>query len=346
MQVRCFHCNRELSISADQLGGEITCPHCQGALRLPDAKVYEQQQDSHPANVTGSWISNSISALVSATVHIGLLLAFALITCDFRGGGGGEGQEVLIGELPRVDFTETMPDQLDVREAQPEASAADSPDSALEVVTPVESADSEFSLDVSISALAPSGSAGASSPAMSALSGGGGSLGEGASFMGVHAKGARFCIIADRSGSMEGRKLQHVKDEILYTLATMSSRARFQLVFFYNVAQPYPESGWLHPRREQSNVAQWLKSVSGGGGTYPTPAFQAAFAMSPPPDAIFFMTDGLFPEEVVTDIQDLNRSSPNKVVIHTISFMDRSAEALMQRIASDSGGKYRHVPGF
>ncbi len=344
MQLRCFHCNRQLSISADQLGGEVTCPHCEGTLRLPDAGGYEQQHDPTAASATGSWLSNSISAMISSIVHIGLLLTFAFITCDFRGGGGGEGEEVLIAELPQMDFTESMSEQLDASEVQPEASASQQMDETLEVVTPLDSLDSEMTLELDIGAMAPSGASGASSPAVSALAGGGGSMGEGASFMGIHAKGSRFCIIADRSGSMEGRKLQHVKDEILYTLATMSSRARFQLIFFHNTAQPYPKSGWRHPRRDQAEVAQWLQTVSGGGGTEPTPAFETAFAMSPPPDAIFFMTDGLFPPETVDEIRKLN--SAERVAIHTISFMDTSSEVLMRKIASDSGGKYRHIPGF
>ena len=346
MELNCFHCNRPLSISADQLGGEVTCPHCQGTLRLPEAEVYEKQRSDHPRSVTGSWLSNSVSAMVSTAMHAGLLLIFALVTCDFRGGGGGEGEEVLIGELPQLEFTETMSEQLDVNDAQPETSPSDQLDDTLEVVTPLDSADSEMSLNLDVGALAPSGAAGASSSAVSALTGGGGALGEGASFMGVHAKGSRFCIIADNSGSMDGRKLPHVKSEIHYTLATMTSRARFQLIFFHNVAQPYPQPGWRHPRRDRTDVSEWLQHVSAGGGTNPMPAFRAAFALSPPPDAIFFMTDGLFPEEAVEEIRNLNRLSAKRVTIHTISFMDTSSEVLMKRIASDSGGKYRHVPGF
>jgi hypothetical protein len=308
--------------------------------------VYEKEHSGHPRSVTGSWLSNSVSAMISTILHAGILLILALITCDFRGGGGGEGEEVLIAELPQMEFTETMSEQLDVNDAQPETSPSDQLDDTLEVVTPLESADSEMSLELDLGALAPSGAVGASAAAVSALTGGGGALGEGASFMGVHAKGSRFCIIADNSGSMDGRKLQHVKSEIHYTLATMTSRGRFQLIFFHNVAQPYPESGWRHPRRDRTRVSEWLKGVSAGGGTNPTPAFEVAFRLSPPPDAIFFMTDGQFREEAVEEIRNLNRTSSRKVTIHTISFMDTSAQALMKRIASDSGGKYRHVPGF
>jgi hypothetical protein len=71
-----------------------------------------------------------------------------------------------------------------------------------------------------------------------------------------------------------------------------------------------------------------------------------AFQLSPPPDVIFFMTDGLFDERAVDEIAKLNRQSGRNVQINTISFMDTSSEPLMRRIASDSGGRYRHVAGF
>jgi hypothetical protein len=346
MQLRCFHCNRPIRISADQLGTEVVCPHCQGTLRLPEAEQYRKERSETPASVTGSWLSSSVSGLVSLLVHMGLLLAFALVTCDFRGGGGGEGEEVVIAELPQLELSESPAEALDAQQAEVESSPADELDDTLEVVTPLASTDSDTTFDLDLGALAPSGASGASAPAISALSGGGGALGEGASFMGLHAKGSRFCIIADRSGSMEGPKLQHVKEEILYTLATMSSQGRFQLVFFNTTALSYPQPGWRHPRRDRTDVASWLQTVGGGGGTYPTPAFRAAFALSPRPDAIFFMTDGLFDDAVVDEIAALNRGGGRRVVIHTISFMDTSSEALMRKIAGDSGGKYRHVPGF
>jgi len=184
------------------------------------------------------------------------------------------------------------------------------------------------------------------SPAISALAGGGGALGEGASFMGVHAKGTRFCIIADRSGSMVGPKLDFVKKEILETLSTMHRRGRFQLIFFNTRDLPYPQPGWRDPRIERSDVATWLQTVTAGGGTYPTPAFRVALSLSPRPDAIFFMTDGLFPVQVVDEVAELNRGGEKRVQIHAISFMDTSSEALMRKIASDSGGTYRRVSEF
>ena len=79
------------------------------------------------------------------------------------------------------------------------------------------------------------------------------------------------------------------------------------------------------------------------GDTEPLPAFEAAFTrLRPRPDAIFFMTDGLFRPDVADAIPTLN-AGPKPVPIHSISLMDRGAEALLRKIAADSGGTYRHV---
>lgn len=347
MKLHCFHCNQPFSISAEQLGGEVLCPHCKEKIRLPDAESYREEERKAATPASGSWLGNSVSGLISVVLHMGLLLMLAMVTCDYRAGGGGEGEEVLIGELPSVDLNDSESEELDAETADPQADDSSQMDESLEVPTPMDATDGEFSVDVDISAFAPSGAAsGGGSAGIAAISEGGGSLGEGASFMGVHAKGTRFCIIADRSGSMEGAKLRYVKEEILETLSTMGSRGRFQLIFFNSSDLPYPQSGWRNPRRERTDVANWLQTVTAGGGTYPTPAFRVAFDLSPPPDAIFFMTDGQFPEQVVNEVAALNRQSGRRVQIHTISFMDISAEPLMRQIANDSGGKYRHVSGF
>lgn len=347
MKLNCFHCERPLTISPAQLGTEVYCPHCGQRLRLPAAEGATAEDPSAANNVTGSWMSNSISGLISVVIHAALFLIFALVTCDFRGGSGNAGEEVLIGELPGVELNESQQEQLDASEAEAQTEQqADELDEMLDLVAPLETSDSELAVDIDLSEFAPSSASGGGSPGIGAITGGGGALGDGASFMGISAKGTRFCIIADNSGSMEGPKLEHVKEEIIETLSTMGNRGRFQLIFFNSREVPYPQSGWQHPRKERAAVARWLQSVTAGGGTYPTPAFRVAMALSPRPDAIFFMTDGQFPDQVVREIRDLNAQGGRRVKVHTISFVDRSAENLMRQIAQESGGKYRHVAGF
>jgi hypothetical protein len=86
--------------------------------------------------------------------------------------------------------------------------------------------------------------------------------------MGIRAQGKRFCIIADRSGSMEGPKVEYVKQEILESLGSMASGARFQLVLYNHTVLPYPNPGWRNPRQDKGNVEQWMKA-SGRGPNHP-----------------------------------------------------------------------------
>ncbi len=346
MDIRCFHCGSTVPITAEQLGSEVSCPACGDIVRLPEAVG---QPDSKTVDIAArrTWLDNSIAGLFSLVIHFSLLLVFASVTCDHQGGGVIDGDEVLIGILPQLDLTEQDDGALDASTAM--APATDPQDRLIdefEVLTPLDASTSDALTDLDFSDFRPSGGGGGGIPDLAALAGGGGALGQGASFMGLHAKGTRFCIIADCSGSMEGPPLKFLKEEVLETINSMPTQARFQLIFFSSRAIPYPQPGWRHPRRDQIELANWLQGVQAGGGTYPTPAFELAFRLNPPPDVIFFMTDGLFAERVVDEIAKLNRQGGRGAQIHTISFMDTSSESLMRRIANDSGGRYRHVAGF
>jgi hypothetical protein len=164
-----------------------------------------------------------------------------------------------------------------------------------------------------------------------------------ATFMGAEASGRRFLIIADRSGSMSGAKFERLVTEINQTVKGLKSGAKFYVIFYDDTAVPYPGTRWLSGRRDAASLEQWMADMGTGGLTNPLPAFQIAFTqVHPRPDAIFFMTDGLFAPMVADVIPTLN-SARRVVPIHSISFVDRSAEPWLRKIAEDSKGTYRHV---
>jgi hypothetical protein len=253
------------------------------------------------------------------------------------------GEEVRIGSLPEIQLNRNPEERLETSEVDA-ASVEEQLEEVLPPLSPSEAADTDAVFGVELLEVAPLGIGDPlgdiGSPA------GSGGVGDEVTFMNVRATGRRFCIIADTSGSMAGAKLDYVKNEILQTVGSMRATARFQVVFFSSREIPYPQRGWLHPRKEYADLQTWLEALYGSGGTQPVTAFRVAFAFDPPPDAIFFMTDGLFPAKVVEEVAELQRSTRRQVVIHTISFMDRRSEFLMQEIARNSGGTYRHVAGF
>jgi hypothetical protein len=164
-----------------------------------------------------------------------------------------------------------------------------------------------------------------------------------ATFMGAEATGRRFLIIADRSGSMSGAKFERLVAEINATVKGLNAGAKFYVIFYDDTAVPFPGTRWLSGRADAASLEAWMAGQDPGGTTNPLPAFQIAFTqVHPRPDAIFFMTDGLFAPEVADLIPPLN-SARRVVPIHTISFVDRSAEPWLRKIAADSKGTYRHV---
>ena len=198
------------------------------------------------------------------------------------------------------------------------------------------------------------------------------------SFLGTVAKGTRFCIIADNSGSMRGTPLETVKVELLKTLQSLAPDSQFHVSFFNSEPEPQAVPGWLKGGDGVAQVLPWLRTITARGGTEPTPAFEQAFQLDPKPDVIFFMTDGEIPWNVPDAVATLNGRG-RRVPIHTILFSDLVARvavvlqpgprprtpaqlqalarraavgnarllraaAPLQRIALQSGGTFRAVP--
>jgi hypothetical protein len=96
----------------------------------------------------------------------------------------------------------------------------------------------------------------------------------------------------------------------------------------------------------------------------PAPAFERVFGLSARPEALYFMTDGIFNDCSPADIARLNDSGTSSklgalaaglgrslfgkgkqpsAVIHTISLDEDGGADALKQIAQDSGGEYAHV---
>lgn len=354
MLFTCVQCGKSLKVPPALLGRTGRCPGCKKVLEFPAAQQAAGPEEPPKRRSLRQVLDRTVSVLLALVIHALFVLLFMLFSAGTEGGeGGGPGHAVGIGEGPGGKDELTNVDE-GTFEAQPVAGGEANPD---ELSAPVEltpSTDPGDSDPIPIPELTPSAgrnAEGAANPlemlSVGGRAGGGGAGGGDANFMGTSAKGNRFCIIADRSGSMAGGKLEFVKSEILKTLSELRPGGRFNVIMFDDQAEPMPAGPWLEGRKDTPRITPWLRGIQPRGGTEPFPAFQVALRLNPKPDVIFFMTDGLFSPDVPQRVAALNTPGPNgrRVVIHTIAFQDRSGETLLKRIAEQSGGKYRYVPG-
>jgi hypothetical protein len=158
-------------------------------------------------------------------------------------------------------------------------------------------------------------------------------------FLGSFGKGNRFVIIADRSGSMNSpvrlldpitkkvtqpKSIDCLHEEMIKTLKSMKPGMYFYVCFFDHRLDLLPFGDpWMEGGQPLEPVMEWINKINAAGGTVPLPAFKKAFSLDPPPDVIFFMTDGVFPN-IAPQIAELNNKLPKKVVINTIHFNNTS----------------------
>lgn len=155
-------------------------------------------------------------------------------------------------------------------------------------------------------------------------------------FLNITAKGQRFCIIADNSGSMTN-SMNFLKRELAKTLGDLKPEGQFHVMFFNDNAEPMPYAGWLQGTPDNvKKVNAWIKGKGANGGTQPLGAFEAAFKLDPKPDVIFFMTDGLIPYNVPDTVAALNKGK-SRVMIHTTMFTsDQPLPIFMQAFGTEN----------
>ncbi len=296
----------------------------------------------------GLWRRRAIRALTVGILGSLLLhaLFWILATSIWIGGGSrGTGSNVIQIEMaiaPDVELSnatleELSLDSMEVPEQAPDVVAESLLDEVIEIDPEALETGTE-SLDSSIE------TGGGDIGEGNGLDGGG--SGGGTSFFGIEAQGNRFAYIVDISGSMAfGGKIQSTAKELTSSINKLNSNARF-VVVFYN-GQAFPLGARKKWTRAAKSGKSWAKKkladVQVGGATNPYPAFQVVFEISPLPDAIYFMTDGEFPDDIGERILDILEDT--NIPVHAITFGNRSQVAgqMMRRIAKQTGGTYTHV---
>jgi hypothetical protein len=163
--------------------------------------------------------------------------------------------------------------------------------------------------------------------------------GGGSGFFGVSAAGRKFVYVVDASGSMEGRRFRRARYELTNSIRKLRSHQQFYVIFYNYDAHPMPMPELISASRSNlEKVREWIRQMRPVGPTYPGNALQIALDLKP--DAIYFLSDGIFDADVVEAVHKANGA---KIAIHTICFEDRVGEPVLQVLAAQNGGKYRFV---
>ncbi len=271
MELSCFHCSQPFTITADQLGGHATCPHCSQQVSLPNAENDAEERDEDRRPVAKRWLDNSLSTLVSIVFHMLLMILAAFIT--FGGQGGeGLGEDVLIGELPSEVLDTSQTEEFDAEEVTETKADMDEADD-LEVAPPIATDASDTADELAV--ISPSTGGDAGSFSVGEFSAGGGGSTSGGSWDGLiqnlRRNGLDIVLAFDSTGSMGGeiREVKAQVNRIGSALVRLVPKARISICTYRDDGDEYVVKG-LPLTSDVQQIEDYLRSiVASGGGDHP-----------------------------------------------------------------------------
>jgi hypothetical protein len=208
-----------------------------------------------------------------------------------------------------------------------------------------------------------------------------GSGGGAASFFNQKVKAERIAYVIDYSLSMGGERDKLMRKELKKSVSELPTGVQYQLIFFAGpswVAGDKVEMagnkksavvssggakfdwisgsgahGWKTKGRKQK--ADWLqagtsvrqeslKQIAGSPlvwGTTWEPALEMALAMDPPPQIIYFMTDGVTGGDPVALAKSIGaKAKAKRTIVNTVAMMEPKAERAMAELAKRTGGQF------
>lgn len=292
---------------------------------------------------------------ISVLVHLVLLAIALLVRIDYKfadaGGGGAEPVEfAILSESDLNEQTAIDVEEIEFVDIQTE-SLVD-----LDLLSDVGAQQSVSDLADQMAPEIESGGGAISAVDVQTGSSGAGT-GEGASFFGLEASGKRFAYIVDRSGSMnsliqsgELTRWELTQIELIRSIHGLAPNAEYFVVLYSSGASPlFGGAEWIKATQSnKTSAGVAVMSSHANGGTKPADAFAMALTLDPKPDAVYFMTDGEFEQDVPGRIGKMNRK--RRVPIHCILFGEpgnpettRRVEGMLKTIAKTSRGRYQHV---
>ena len=247
MNIYCIHCGESFSITKEQLGKRGKCPHCRATLVLPKSNLqygHKEKQLQPPSR----WMENSLSGISAIIIHLAILILLAMIPWgNFSTGEGGEGDQIMIGQLSREQLVDNPNEKLQAMEIE-------SPTDSTEVdvlkvdafSTTVLNPLAENEMELSLGAI--SGGSRQSFEIQSVnqssvLAGGAEEFGKMISRL--NSEGLDIVIVFDSSGSMQG-EIDQVKGRIQRignALRGMIEKTRIGICTYRDVGDQYVVKG-------------------------------------------------------------------------------------------------------
>jgi len=170
---------------------------------------------------------------------------------------------------------------------------------------------------------------------------------------GTNGTGTKFIYVFDRSASMQGRRIQRAKEELVKSLGSLDEFHQFNIIFYSGkgTERPWRPSGKLElaTSANKENATRFVEGIVAEGSTWHFDPLKAALAHRP--DVIFFLTDGETHDDLspvqLRELTQINNRVGRGVQINVIQFggggfTDFPSRSLEQ-LATDNHGKYVYV---
>jgi hypothetical protein len=339
----------------------INCPH----KRLPDESpipiVVLGATDSLRRPSGKSYRRSTRPALMSVALHAVVLLlclplTFATLTENSFSllASPPEKFDDTTTELTEIEIEATPANDLELQNVLPDQAAFNLTNSLLDDVTPMDAVAASYeAAKFGQADLMPSDlgtlMAGAGEPDGGQAGGPPGS----AVFFGARSLGDRFVFIVDNSSSMKNGRLEGAIGELVNSVAAMSRRQWFYVIFVSDQPYPmfYPEAApALLPATDENKkrLGEWLTKVRLASGKNREIIKAMDLAASLEPHAVFLLWDGdmRYSADVRRDVlTHLTRPNEWRFTIHTLGMGIESldSEHDLRAIASAHGGTFQRV---
>jgi Mg-chelatase subunit ChlD len=144
-------------------------------------------------------------------------------------------------------------------------------------------------------------------------------------------------LVIDRSGSMQGEKLEAAKDAIVAAVSALHPSDEVSVVAFDSEATAFVD-------RQPPNLEKLRKAIDriqAGGGTSFLPALQRTFELLRDSKRkvkhVIFLSDGESPDDGLAELVDKMHAS--HITITTIGLPDNADRALLQLISEHGEGR-------